>query len=280
MNFILLNIGYSEANESWNWQNVCSPFARMYYIAKGEAKIIIEGKDYILKPNKLYLIPPFSLHSCVSIGEFAHYYIHFYEKTLNSESTFDKYFFPIEVETNPLQLALTQKLLEINPERTLKNIDPQFYDNPWTFSQYAKYNVTLPLHTLLETKGILYQLMSSFFVDATTKMNNKDERIVRCLQHIHENIHSSISLTKLANIAYVTEDHLIRLFKKDMDCTPIQYINTKKIETAQLLLVSSDLSIHDIATKLSVENIPYFNKLFKKHTSMTPSEYRSQFKEE
>lgn len=272
----LLNIGHIGPNEQWNWHNVYSPFARMYYVTNGDAKILMNEHIYNLKPNRLYLIPPFTLHSCKSIDIFHHFYIHFYEKTIRRESVFDKYIFPFEVEATELDLKLMERLLSINPDRELKNIDPQEYDNPHTISNYIADNTRLPLHSRLETQGILCQLLASFFKNITKKTEDKDRRIVKCLQYIHENIDRYLTVEKLANIACVSEDHFIRLFKANLNRTPLQYINSKKIEYIQLLLISSELSIQDIAHKLSIDNIPYFNRLFKQHTGFTPSEYRNR----
>ncbi|HBT85173.1 MAG TPA: AraC family transcriptional regulator, partial [Porphyromonadaceae bacterium] len=77
------------------------------------------------------------------------------------------------------------------------------------------------------------------------------------------------------DICCLSKDHFIRIFKNDMQTTPIKYINQKKIERAQLLLITGDKSIKDIAYDLSFENVYYFNRLFKKIIGMTPSEYRS-----
>lgn len=279
LNLTLLNIGFIEPNEQWNWNDVCSPFARIYYVTAGTAKIKMGDKIFDLYPNKLYLIPPFTLHSNKSIGLFHHYYVHFHERTIRRESIFDKYNFPLEVPASRLHLDLMDRLLTINPERDLQNIDPQAYDNPHTISHYIADNTKLPLHSLIETQGILSQLIASFFMGASTKTRNKDSRIVKCLQYIHENIDQNLTIPILANIACVSEDHFIRLFKANLKRTPLQYINAKKMEHIQLLLISTDDSIQDIAHHLSIDNISYFNRLFKQHTGFTPSEYRKEYRD-
>ncbi|MDR2057021.1 MAG: helix-turn-helix domain-containing protein [Dysgonamonadaceae bacterium] len=56
--------------------------------------------------------------------------------------------------------------------------------------------------------------------------------------------------------------------------TPIKYINAKKIEKVQLRLLTTGSSIRDIALDLSIDNISYFNQIFRQHTGVTPSEYK------
>lgn len=278
LELILLNVGFEEPNDNWNWKNVHSPFARIYYVKAGEAKTKINGEVYTLKPNHLYLTPPFTLHDDVSYGPFSLFYIHFYEKTINKESIFDKYLFPIEVEASLLDLMLTERLLDINPERYLRNIDPQLYDNPPTFSRYVAESNKMSLHSVIETQGILYQLLSRFAENLRIKASNKDGRINKCLQYIHENPDKDISIKELSDIACMSENHLIRLFRKEVNNTPLKYINSKKMEKAQLLLLTTDMPIRDVALELSLDNVSYFNRIFKEYTGKTPSEYKKQFR--
>ena len=102
----------------------------------------------------------------------------------------------------------------------------------------------------------------------------EDNRIVKAVRYIHKHITETIELEKLAEIACLSKDHFIRLFKKGMGTTPLQYINQKKIEKAQLLLITEELAVKEIAFRLAFEDYSYFNRLFKKITGVTPQEYR------
>jgi AraC-like DNA-binding protein len=273
-NLILLNIGYSELNANWNWKDVCSPFARLYYVKAGKARTYIRNEMYELSPGYLYLTPPFTLHDDACDGYFSLYYIHLYEKSDNEESIFDRYDFPVKIEASPLDLVFIERLLAINPDRFLINIDPKVYDNEPAFSRYVACNNQLPYHTLVETRSLLAVLMSRFLEHRIRKAADKDVRINKSLQYIHEHINQDIAISRLAEIACVSEDHFTRLFKQEMAQTPIKYINAKKIEKAQLLLLTTDSSIRNIAMDLSIDNISYFNKIFKLHTGKTPMEYK------
>ena len=160
----------------------------------------------------------------------------------------------------------------------MHHFDPQLYDNPPIFSQYIANNNKMPLHSSVETQGILYQLIAKFLELIKMKSNNKDIRINKSLLYIHENIDKDISIDQLADIACITEDHFIRLFKKEMNYTPTKYINLKKMEKAQLFLLTTNLPIRSIAFDLSIDNISYFNRIFKQHTGKTPTQYREEYK--
>ena len=59
-----------------------------------------------------------------------------------------------------------------------------------------------------------------------------------------------------------------------MKITPLLYINKKRIEKAQLRLVTETTPIKEIAYQLGFEDQTYFNRIFKKSTGMTPTNYR------
>ncbi|MNV62409.1 DNA-binding transcriptional regulator AraC [compost metagenome] len=59
-----------------------------------------------------------------------------------------------------------------------------------------------------------------------------------------------------------------------MNATPVHYINQKKIEKAQLMMLIDEDNIQQLCFKLGFENISYFNRLFKKITGETPTIYK------
>ena len=275
---ILLNIGYTELNADWNWNKISSPFARLYYVKGGKAQININKKKYLLKPENLYLIPPFTVHDDESDSFFALYYIHFYEYSVGHEPVFDNFDFPIEVSAQNIDLLLVERLLQINPDRHLKYIDPRVYDNPPTFSLYMAENKKISFCYKAETNGILWQLFSRFLAQANPKNNHPNDVLVKTLLYINENIEKKITVEELAGIVFVSKDHFTRIFKKAIGITPVKYINLKKIEKAQLLLIISNSSVQDIALELSIDNFSYFTRLFKQHTGVSPTDYRELHK--
>ena len=58
----------------------------------------------------------------------------------------------------------------------------------------------------------------------------------------------------------------------------VDYINEYRLNIATNLLETTDMSIREIAVKVGVNNISYFNKIFKKKFNLTPKEYRKNLK--
>ena len=71
-----------------------------------------------------------------------------------------------------------------------------------------------------------------------------------------------------------SESQTIRLFKKIFGITPYTYVLDKKIGFAKKLLMDTNLSVKEIATKLCFSDEYYFSNIFKKKTGLTPSQYR------
>lgn len=272
--FIVLNIGYAEHDADWNWKNINSPFTRIHVVTKGTAWLIRDNNRYHLKENNFYLTPAYTHHSYECDDEFCLFYIHIYETLEKKTSVFDHLNFPFEVKGNSLMRKLVERLYAINPGRELSFYDPDTYDNSTELIKNIAMQGQTPLALELESQGIIQQIISRFFVHATLKAPDVDERIARALEYIHDNIHLDINLDQLSEIAFLSKDHFIRLFKKQLNCTPGKYINRKKIEKAQLMLLLQDFSIQELAYRLGFENVSYFNRLFKNMTGENPTEYR------
>ena len=73
----------------------------------------------------------------------------------------------------------------------------------------------------------------------------------------------------------MSKDHLIRIFKKATGETPANYITRKKLERAELLLTTTIIPVKNIASELGYEDISYFIRIFRKHSNMSPQEYRN-----
>ena len=270
---LLVNLGIANHNADWNWQNVSSPFARIFYVREGKAKLIFPDCEYILKPGYIYLVPPFCQHSYECRDCYCQTYIHIYEKPTSKISLFDEYHLPIEIKANEIDSVLVDRLHKINPHCELSQYDPRFYDNQTTLLKNIAQRNFLSDDIILETRGILLQIISRFIAGATSKTDSFDERITKAIAYIRRNLDKQIKREELAGLCHLSNDHFIRLFKKELNCTPVMYINQKKIEKAQLMLTISEIPVKDVAYRLSFETISYFNKLFKSITTMTPTQY-------
>lgn len=274
MHPLVLNVGLAVHNADWNWKNVNSPFTRLYYVTEGSAQIELPDGIYTLSPKHMYFIPAFTIHTNICKSNFVHYYLHIYEDHYSDNDWLDHWKFPVEIEATDLDLALFKRLCEINPHMTLQKSDPTTYDNNPTLMQNLIKNRQRAFCDKVESRGIVFQLLSRFFKQGQSKIEMEDNRIAKTVLYIRKHLNEAIELEKLAEISCLSKDHFIRLFKKELGTTPLQYINQKKIEKAQLLLITEELAVKEIAFQLAFDDYSYFSRLFKKTTGVTPQEYR------
>ncbi len=268
--FIVLNVGHAVHHADWNWKNISSPFARIHLVESGSAEIVLENKRYKLREGHLYLTPPYTAHSYSCSGDLNLYYIHIYEALKKELSLFDILDFPVELKADEMIFALVRRLVEINPMLELPAYNPKDYESSSIFVHYINQHTPALPALEMETEGILRQIVARFLAHASDTKLALDERILQAILFIHSNIHKPIKIEELAECSCLTKDHFIRLFKKQMQCTPGKYINQKKVEQAQLMMLVRNISIKELAYELGFENVSYFNRLFKKIAGENP----------
>lgn len=105
-----------------------------------------------------------------------------------------------------------------------------------------------------------------------------DEGIVnRVKEWIRANINTDLKVKDIASQFNINKDYMARLFKRVTGTTIKTYINQSKINLARYLLLTSDLSVAEIAQRCFFYDYKYFFRLFKKETSLTPLKYRNTF---
>lgn len=227
---LVLNVGLAIHNSDWNWKNVNSPFTRLYYVTERTAQIKLLGRTQILKPNYLYLIPAFTVHSYICNSYFCHYYLHIYEEYQSDTDLPDEWEFPIEIPANELELdlALIQRLCIINPHMTLQESNSATYDNNSILMRSLLKNKQQAAYDKIESRDVVYQLLAHFLKQATIRVEMKDNRIEKAILYMRKHLYETIELTVLAEKSCLSKDHFIRLLKKETGVTPLKYINQKK----------------------------------------------------
>jgi AraC-like DNA-binding protein len=99
------------------------------------------------------------------------------------------------------------------------------------------------------------------------------KRIVQAKLFIDNNFSQKIDLNNIADEAYFSKFHFIRLFKKIYGKTPHHYLTQVRIDHARQLL-KDDISISDVCCAVGFESLTSFTGLFKKSTGSTPSAFQ------
>lgn len=92
------------------------------------------------------------------------------------------------------------------------------------------------------------------------------------LEHIQENI----CIEDISKAVHINPQYLMRLFKKEVGMSILEFITEERIILAQELLATTDIPINRVADSVGYGNYSYFTKIFKRKTGLTPKEYREQ----
>jgi AraC-like DNA-binding protein len=98
--------------------------------------------------------------------------------------------------------------------------------------------------------------------------------VEQALGLLQAGVFRNLTLADICQPLKVTEAHLIRLFRKHLNLTPMKYLQVLKLETSMSLLLNSGLSVKEIAYKLGYPNQFLFSRNFRAHTGVPPTEYR------
>jgi transcriptional regulator GlxA family with amidase domain len=135
------------------------------------------------------------------------------------------------------------------------------------------------MSTFTETHGILLQLVSRFLTQEAFKYKDTGHvpvKILNAISYIQLNLNRDLSVTYLAKRANLHTDYFSRLFNQHTGERPVKYIHEKRIERAQYLIVTTQMTFSEISTQTGFENVFYFSKIFKKVTGMSPGNYKKQ----
>lgn len=106
---------------------------------------------------------------------------------------------------------------------------------------------------------------------------HEDEKIARSQQWIAEHYDSPNPVQMMAKKSGLTERTYKRRFKQATGYTPIDYVQTLRVEEAKQLLEASADAIDIIAHQVGYEDPTSFRRLFKRLTGVTPGRYRQRF---
>lgn len=96
------------------------------------------------------------------------------------------------------------------------------------------------------------------------------------LDFIYQHYQEGINLYDLANISGYSRTNFFRFFKNVLRYSPAKFIMKCKIDTAKHMLTETDYTLTEIAQECGFYDSAHFIRSFKKHTSMTPKQFRKK----
>ena len=278
--FPLLNVDHVELGNKWNYSNVISPYYRIYYIVSGEGEITdVTGRVH-LEAGYIYIIPSFTLCSLKCDAYLDQYFVQFFEESSDGLSLFAHNRSVIRVKATDTDIACFKRLLEINPGRGINRSDnPKVYERNIFYKEYQELNNRQRMPEFLETQGIILQLLSRFLSSVAFAQKETaiiPVKILDAISYISINLDQKLTVAHLAERANQNSEYFSRLFQRHTGERPLTYINQKRIERAQYLMVTGGAGYRQIAEQTGFDSQSHFSKVFKKVTGMSPRMYKNR----
>lgn len=229
---------------------------QLLYIASGKGHFYFNGEDRIVDKGNMILYRP---------GEPQVYYYYVEDKT----EVFWVHFTGAQVDKYLEHYGLPK-----NENVFFTGASP---DYQWLYKQIiqemqlkrANYEELLRLllrHILL--------MINRYITEGKNAGSDVMNDIERAVHYFNENYSKNITIEQYASEHHMSNNWFIHCFKNIMKVTPMQYILSLRISAAKNYLDTTDKNINEIAYAIGYDNPLYFSRLFRKHTGLSPSEYK------
>jgi len=230
----------------------------IYYMKEGTCSYFIDNKVYEIESGDIVLIPDGVIHK-TNYGNTPHTRL-----LINCSANY----IPTSVTSHIPKLIYLYR-----NEAALSEIDEIFkkieaeYNSPDEFTAEA-------------VKCLVYSL---FFVMArnNNKFTNKSSSsmlVEECVKHIKKNFMHPISLSEMARLYSVSQEHLSRIFKKETGFGFNEFITLVRLQRAEAMLKNENgKTISEIAYACGFNDSNYFSDKFKKAYGVVPSEVKKKF---
>lgn len=246
-------------------------FFELHYVAEGESYTTIGNKEYKIMPGEFYLLSHGVYHSHrqaentghvgFTLGwEFLDEHKNISDFSISSDfgklrTIFQNADFEPVKDDGSLIAELRSFIMSGNGRFYVSRIQLAFINLLFCIAEFY----------MEEPKQNIVQTNNLFFESRT---------IEAAMNFIEDNIHQDVNVEEIAFSVHVSYSHLARLFKNHMGETITSYLNKRRVQLAQSLLVGSRKSLTQIASEVGFRNVNYFCSVFKKICNITPGKYR------
>ena len=112
------------------------------------------------------------------------------------------------------------------------------------------------------------------------KGQNYSTYVQQAITYIHRNFGQDISVPDIAEAVGISEGHLRRLFKQELNIKVVDYLMEYRLESAKLLMKNTDENLTEIWSKTGFTSAQYFSYVFKRKEGMLPKEYLKKIRNE
>ena len=259
---------YVSGQIPWHWHEELE----FCVVTQGQVAFSLPGDEICLSRGQGIFINANTLHHMVPAGEEPAYMfsVVVHPDMLGSDKGFllsSRYVRPYVKDSSTPFYVLNQD------DKIVLSYLQEIYDAYWN----KRYANEYYLHNkICEVWYKLIQIVWNNEPAGKAVKDTDSERLYQALNFITENYGLDISLDDICKAAAVGRSECCRLFKRNLQMSPVSYLITYRINMAAARLENSNDSIARIAMDHGFTDGSYFCKIFKRYMHITPLEYRKQ----
>ncbi len=239
----------------------------IHFFLEGQGSLQCNSSRLVISGGKVFLTGPQEFHSILP-------------DAVSAPITYFAVLFSFS-QTDPADLI---RLLDscLEQRRQVVSVDSKFRFQFEELLQMSRSSDPVlkesAVHLLI---SLLYRFFGHIAGDPSpdSRTNGKGYHIhtEKALLIMQRSVRENMKVSGIAQKIGLSEEHFIRLFRKEMRMTPHQYFLRLKIEGASALLMSSDKTVGEISDHFGFENQFHFSRIFKRCTGLSPMEYRRTY---
>lgn len=171
-----------------------------------------------------------------------------------------------EVSLEKYRLKLKKLGVNIDDDEKLADL----YKNSRVVS-HSQYEAILKLLEIFASQ------LSSVLAEKVIQQNEGEPpRIRKAKRYIQEHIDQDITLSDVASFVNWSAYYFSRMFKKATGFNFVDYLARARIERAKHMLLNPHLNVSEIAYEVGFQSITHFNRVFRKLTGNSPTDFRKE----
>ncbi|VVN39774.1 GlxA family transcriptional regulator [Pseudomonas fluorescens] len=115
------------------------------------------------------------------------------------------------------------------------------------------------------------------FSPLTAAVAPHETAITRVQNHVLEHLDEPFNIERMASLANMSPRHFARVFARDVNMTPMEFLQNARIDCARNLLETTELPLKTVAFKSGFGSVRHMRFLFSEKLGLTPTQYREQF---
>lgn len=105
---------------------------------------------------------------------------------------------------------------------------------------------------------------------------SSSHRLAFIIDYIRKNLHRNLTIKELSDKIYMSESNFHRVFKNELNTSPIDFINNERIKLATRLLQIPNKKIKEVYLECGFNSLSYFIRSFKKRKQLSPKAFQAQ----